>query len=45
MKKEICSICKKQYSGYENNAEPVSKSRCCDDCNVTTVIPARIQKR
>ena len=40
--KEKCSICGKGYDGYGNNAEPVNSGRCCDDCNATQVIPARI---
>tara|TARA_R110001592_G_scaffold361769_1_gene673619 strand:+ start:298 stop:651 length:354 start_codon:yes stop_codon:yes gene_type:complete len=30
-------------SGHSNNADPVAPGRCCDDCNITKVIPARIQ--
>jgi hypothetical protein len=29
--------------GFGNNAYPVNDGRCCDDCNSTTVIPARIR--
>jgi len=25
-----------------NNAEPINDGRCCDECNATVVIPARI---
>ena len=38
-----CSICQREYTGYGNNAHPVNDGRCCDDCNVRTVIPARIK--
>lgn len=38
-----CSICGKTYKGYGNNAEPVNDGRCCDECNVTIVVPRRIQ--
>lgn len=43
----ICSICKKEIpsrDGWDkgNNAEPINKGRCCDYCNETVVIPARI---
>ena len=41
-KKQICSICGKEYSGWGNNAQPVNDGRCCDDCNTTAVIPARL---
>lgn len=42
-----CSICQKQievHNGWDkgHNAEPVSDGRCCDVCNATVVIPARI---
>lgn len=43
-----CSICKKEIptrlDGWDkgNNAEPVNNGRCCDHCNETVVIPARI---
>jgi hypothetical protein len=39
-----CVICKKNYNGYGNNAEPIAKGRCCDTCNITKVVPARIPK-
>ena len=38
-----CSICKKEFTGGSNNAQPVNPGRCCDDCNQRLVIPARIQ--
>ena len=38
-----CCICKKPIEGYGNNPFPVwPTGRCCDDCNVTIVIPARM---
>lgn len=37
-----CCICGKKIIGYGNNAEPVKKGTCCDECNMTVVIPARI---
>lgn len=43
-KKNICSICKKQYVGYGNNAEPINEGRCCEECNCKKVIPARLKK-
>ena len=44
-----CCICKgeigKKGSWTQgNNAEPVKSGRCCDVCNETLVIPARIKK-
>jgi hypothetical protein len=38
-----CSICNKDIEGYGNNAKPVNNDRCCDECNVMVVIPARIE--
>lgn len=37
-----CVICGKEYTGCGNNAEPISKGRCCDKCNEEQVIPARL---
>ena len=40
-----CSICGRVFSGYGNNPYPVTKGendRCCDACNDSKVIPARI---
>jgi hypothetical protein len=48
MEKEMfCSICgelNEEWPGgdYGHNAEPVARGRCCDDCNESAVIPARI---
>jgi DNA-directed RNA polymerase subunit RPC12/RpoP len=45
---KICSICKKPieptWFGWKdgNNAWPVNEGRCCDECNSTVVIKARI---
>lgn len=39
-----CCICGKEFAGYGNNAEPVKHGRCCDDCNINTVIPARLSQ-
>ena len=40
----ICCFCGAKFSGYGNNAEPVSNGRCCDWCNFAVVIPARVRK-
>lgn len=40
---EICVLCKKKYIGYGNNAEPIKKGQCCDDCNSIKVVPERIK--
>ena len=39
---QICSICGIEYDGYGNNAEPINDGRCCDECNLSKVIPARL---
>lgn len=39
----ICSICVKNYEGYGNNAQPVNNGKCCDECNITIVVPRRFQ--
>lgn len=41
----VCSICGREFTGWGNNPYPVTKGendRCCDDCNESKVIPARI---
>ena len=43
----VCCICGKTFNGYGNNPYPVSKNendRCCDKCNLDTVIPARLME-
>ena len=42
--KQICVICKKPYSGYGNNAWPITTGQCCDECNNTKVIPERLKR-
>jgi len=39
-----CCVCgAEECEGYGNNPDPVKKKgRCCDVCNTTKVIPARI---
>ena len=40
-----CPICNKSFNGYGHNPEPVLRwidGACCDECNVSIVIPARI---
>lgn len=40
----ICCICGKYHTGFGNNPEPVKYiGRCCDDCNISVVIPKRIR--
>lgn len=42
-----CCLCGKDTAGWGNNPYPLCdekdfESRCCDECNDTYVIPARI---
>lgn len=42
-----CCICGQKFTGWGNNPWPVDTSedaRCCDDCNSSVVIPARLAK-
>jgi hypothetical protein len=39
---QTCSICQKEFTGYDNNAWPVNDGRCCYDCNETVAVPARM---
>ena len=39
-----CVLCKDEYMGYGNNAAPVAEGKCCDNCNFTQVISARLVK-
>lgn len=36
--KKICVLCKKEFHGYGNNAEPLAKGECCDACNLKVVM-------
>lgn len=43
MKNPKCCICNRECeSAYGNNSQPIRNGRCCDICNDTKVIPARI---
>lgn len=41
---KTCSICGNPYVGYGCNARPVNNGRCCNVCDRTVVIPARIKR-
>ena len=44
---KTCILCKKPFTEYGNNPEPLApfeKGKCCNDCNLTKVIPARLQR-
>ena len=44
-----CSICDKEIpvkeGGWDsgNNAQPINDGRCCDECNMNVVTPARLR--
>lgn len=44
MEEKICCICGKKFTEWGNNASPVMSGVCCDSCNNTIVIPARIEE-
>lgn len=44
-KRYTCCICGRVHTGWGNNPWPVvdkDDAECCDECNTTVVIPARI---
>ena len=41
---KTCCICGKKFRGFGNNAQPVKDGRCCDECNSTVVINARLEQ-
>lgn len=44
-KAKKCCLCGKEIDGYGNNPWPLAEEgECCDECNETKVIPARIEK-
>jgi len=38
-----CVFCKKYCGKFGHNALPVRDGRCCEECNSSVVIPARIK--
>ncbi len=48
MSKFKCCLCDKEVEGYGNNPRPLpiknENDVCCDECNSSKVIPARIDK-
>jgi len=41
---KVCIVCGYTYEGWGHNAQPVKDGRCCDLCNDTEVIPARVER-
>ena len=47
MQKFKCCICGDEFEGRGNNPAPVvtdEDAKCCDDCNLASVIPARFSE-
>ena len=46
MEKFKCCLCGKEVEGYGNDPSPIETQneddQCCDECNLTKVIPTRI---
>ena len=45
MKEITCAICGKKIKGLGNSCWPIVEEesyRCCDECNMTVVVPERI---
>jgi len=43
--KKQCVLCGKMFDEWGNNPEPLtSEGSCCDNCNMTKVIPARLER-
>lgn len=38
-----CGICGQKEKGFGHNGEPIAYDRVCDVCNMSIVIPKRIQ--
>lgn len=43
MSDRICDICGGDLGRFGNNAYPFG-GRCCDECNIMCVIPARVRQ-
>lgn len=47
MKKYKCCLCGIECEGYGNDPHPIKteskNDECCDECNLTKVVPARIE--
>jgi len=41
---KTCSICRRPYRGSGRSAQPINSGRCCDNCNITVVIPERLRE-
>jgi len=32
-----CVLCKENFEGYGNNADPIAKGLCCNRCNIKVI--------
>tara|TARA_R100001082_G_scaffold102957_1_gene73348 strand:- start:475 stop:669 length:195 start_codon:yes stop_codon:yes gene_type:complete len=39
-----CKICNETIFGHGHNAQPIVNGRCCDVCQDTKVLPARLDQ-
>lgn len=45
MEKKICCVCGREFYGYGNDPWPVkNEGECCDECNTTVVLAARLER-
>jgi hypothetical protein len=45
IKLKACVLCGDTFSEWGNNPDPVAlKGQCCDNCNLTRVLPARLAR-
>ena len=40
-----CAMCRVEYRGYGNSAQPILDGDVCDDCNASTVMRARWRRK
>ena len=38
-----CAMCRIQFKGYGNSAQPLLDGVVCDECNVSAVLPHRLR--
>lgn len=40
----VCVLCGNEITDHGNNPQPLSDDgKCCDNCNITKVVPARLK--
>lgn len=38
MRQQKCVLCKRPFTGFGNNAEPLANGRCCNECNKKVIL-------